>query len=136
VRRRACDVCAYARRTVARQRAATGTANGRRPEESFRQVVSVRCKALGDLSHSHRLTAVLNPSEVLQILMRQLQPFRIPVANGPEECLRKHCGGTHWPMNHRQIGHTKMLEEKCTSASVDEDKQVMIISPVDILKSR
>lgn len=26
---------------------------GRRAEESFRQLVSVRCKALSDLSHSH-----------------------------------------------------------------------------------
>ena len=67
VRRRACDVCAYARRTVARQRAATGTANGRRPQKSFRQVASASAvkHAPGDLSHSHRFTALLNPSEVL-----------------------------------------------------------------------
>jgi len=130
-------VCAYARRTVARQRAATGTANGRRPQKSFRQVASASAvkHAPGDLSHSHRFTALLNPSEVLN--------SDAPVATVPNS--RSQWAGRVSPQTLRR--HS-LADESWTNKTYKNvggevhigvgrrGQVVMIIAPVDILKSR
>lgn len=80
---------------------------GDRPEESSfstgRQLASaVKHSAI---FHTHisspRARALLNSSEVSDAPAATVA--NSSEANGPEECLCKHGGGTHWQMKHRQI---------------------------------